>query len=676
MKKKILTVALTLSMLACGMFAGVTAVHAEANPGVYDFKNMFEYTNAQGSYASTEGIIYNTAHYGANGFVIRSTKTGAEAEGSGAAFKGAFTGDLQFVLNAIPKEGADGAEDYAFRKLTVRFTDVLDEDEYFDYVIHNYHSWVADPSVYPNVATPTAQGALSFVEYKGIEKSTSGEYGTSALPENTYLFGGVMEGSFCGPTAVTSNMVFEYRADEKEIWAQDGSATGAMITKLDYDHFGDAATFDAQYYTVEFIFEDVEDGQTPGIAIAIINSETYGEMWTNTEGSKQDAQKPLILSDDTLLGDLGTVVAGGTVNIPTDVNILAVDFETGKYDLPLNDAKVSLSYRRSGESQATPVSGVSFAAPAEGEYEILAAVTDTNGTAGDAVVIGSFEVGADKTPPVVTLKGDGTIYTEVGTPVADPGATATDAIDGECVIVSDFEDAVDFETVGSYVVRYTAEDKSGNEGYTVRTVVVQDTTAPSVTLKGSAQVSVEIGGTYTEAGVSVSDNYTAAEDIEVTTEGTVNTAVAGTYKIKYTAKDGAGNSASAERTVTVADNTAPSIKFENAVTTGIPGEGVAIAQITVTDNSGETILPTVSVTDADGAPVEVADNQFVPEKEGEYTVTATAVDSSGNTHSESYTVTVAEPGGCSGSVSGAGMIAAGGALLLACGALLFKKARR
>lgn len=669
MKKKFFAAVATAMMLAATATAGFTAAYAEANPGVYAFASMFDYTNAEGVYVSSEGALYNTAYYGSNHFLIRSTKTGAEAEKSGASFKGAFTGDLQFVLNPLPQAGADSAEDFAFRKLTVRFTDVLNEDEYFDFVIHNYHSWLADPSVYPNTAG--VQGALSFVEYKGIEKSTSGERGTSADPENQYLFGGVMEGSFCGPTAVPSNMIFEYRADEKEIWVQDGSATGAMISKIDYEHFGDAATFNAQYYTVDFIFEDVEAGQTPGVAIAIIDSEVYGEMWTNTEGSNLDGQKPVILSGATLVGDLGTSMQGSTVSIPLDENILAVDFETGKYDLPLDDSKVVLAYRKVGESETTSVTGTSFAAPAEGEYEILATVTDTNGTASDPVVIGTFDVGADKTPPTVTLVGDGTLYAEVGTPITDPGATATDDLDGECAVTSDLATAVDFDTVGEYIVRYTASDRSGNEGFTVRTVIVQDTQAPQIALKGEAQLEVEIGETYTEAGVDASDNY--SDNVEVTTDGTVNTSVAGTYTIRYTATDEAGNSSFVERIVKVADNTPPAITFENAVTTGVTGQGVAIAEVVVSDNSGETIYAEISVMDADGNPVEVKDNQFVPEKAGEYTVSAEAKDSSGNTHTESYKVTVAAAGGCGGSAHGSFLLAGGAALFAAVAVILRKK---
>ena len=45
----------------------------------------------------------------------------------------------------------------------------------------------------------------------------------------------------------------------------------------------------------------------------------------------------------------------------------------------------------------------------------------------------------------------------------------------------------------------------------------------------------------------------------VTASGTVDTSVAGTYSITYTATDAAGNTGTATRTVTVVDTTAPVI---------------------------------------------------------------------------------------------------------------------
>lgn len=75
-------------------------------------------------------------------------------------------------------------------------------------------------------------------------------------------------------------------------------------------------------------------------------------------------------------------------------------------------------------------------------------------------------------------------------------------------------------------------------------------TPPVITLSGSATVSLNVGGTYTELGARWTDNVDGSG--AATVGGTVNTAVAGTYTITYTKTDLAGNVATpVTRTVTV-----------------------------------------------------------------------------------------------------------------------------
>ena len=58
---------------------------------------------------------------------------------------------------------------------------------------------------------------------------------------------------------------------------------------------------------------------------------------------------------------------------------------------------------------------------------------------------------------------------------------------------------VDTSTVGEYTVTYNVSDDAGNAATEVtRTVNVTDTTAPVITLVGDAQITVEVGSTYTD----------------------------------------------------------------------------------------------------------------------------------------------------------------------------------
>ena len=86
-----------------------------------------------------------------------------------------------------------------------------------------------------------------------------------------------------------------------------------------------------------------------------------------------------------------------------------------------------------------------------------------------------------------------------------------------------------------------------------------DTTAPVITLKGASTVSVTLGGTYSDAGVTANDNV----DGDVTSKVVTTITVAGTsatfdgnkaqtYIYHYNVSDAAGNAASeVTRTVNV-----------------------------------------------------------------------------------------------------------------------------
>ena len=92
-----------------------------------------------------------------------------------------------------------------------------------------------------------------------------------------------------------------------------------------------------------------------------------------------------------------------------------------------------------------------------------------------------------------------------------------------------------------------------------------DKTAPVITLKGQAEITLEQGETYTDEGATAIDNYdgdvTAEVSIKITfvAEGStssevvsqVDTSRIGTYTITYTVSDSNGNTASKERKVIV-----------------------------------------------------------------------------------------------------------------------------
>jgi hypothetical protein len=80
----------------------------------------------------------------------------------------------------------------------------------------------------------------------------------------------------------------------------------------------------------------------------------------------------------------------------------------------------------------------------------------------------------DTTAPVITVLGAGNngnpAYVVVGTIYTDAGATATDIVDGSVSVVP--SGSVDTNTIGSYIITYTATDSASNTATQTRTVDV------------------------------------------------------------------------------------------------------------------------------------------------------------------------------------------------------------
>jgi len=230
----------------------------------------------------------------------------------------------------------------------------------------------------------------------------------------------------------------------------------------------------------------------------------------------------------------------------------------------------------------------------------------------------------DVTPPVITLNGESTITLEQHAVYTELGATALDGVDGNVSVT--ISGNVDTSTVGSFTVTYSATDGAGNEANVTRTITIIDVTPPVIMLNGEANITLEQNAVYTELGATALDAVDG--NISVIISGTVDTSTIGNYTVMYTAQDSAGNEANLTRTVRVTDVTPPSIILngdENItiVEGGVYEELGATASDTVDENISVSINGTVDTTTI-----------------GEYILTYTATDSSGNSASVSRTVNV------------------------------------
>ncbi len=137
-----------------------------------------------------------------------------------------------------------------------------------------------------------------------------------------------------------------------------------------------------------------------------------------------------------------------------------------------------------------------------GSYLVTYDVSDAAGNAATQVTRTVNVV--DTTPPVITLSGANPQTLEAPSAYVEPGATASDSLDGNITasIVIDAT-AVNASVPGSYLVTYDVSDAAGNPAVQLtRTVIVQDTTIPVITLAGADPLPHEAATPFVDPGAT------------------------------------------------------------------------------------------------------------------------------------------------------------------------------
>jgi large repetitive protein len=238
----------------------------------------------------------------------------------------------------------------------------------------------------------------------------------------------------------------------------------------------------------------------------------------------------------------------------------------------------------------------------------------------------------DTTAPVLSLPDDITAEATSGAGVAVPYTTsANDAVSGPVATTCLPAPGSTF-ALGTTAVSCSATDNAGNPATHSFNVLVQDTTAPALTLP--ANMTAEATGsngaavTYT---ASASDLVDGARSVNCS-PASGSTFALGTTTVNCSATDTHNNTANGSFTVTVQDTTGPAI-------TGVP------ANITTgpTNGTGATVTYTApSAADlVDGVrPVGCLPASGTQFSFGTTTVNCASTDSRGNTSDASFTVTV------------------------------------
>ncbi len=378
-------------------------------------------------------------------------------------------------------------------------------------------------------------------------------------------------------------------------------------------------------YTVQSTDHD-EDGVVIGNAIALNGSTISDTAGHPAALSIHPGATPGVLVDNT-------PPATPTIDITDGVwfNKDEIEFEgTG-------DAGTTIEVIVDSSPRGTKTIGVDgrwkvkVSGLAEGSHTIKAISKDAAGNASESSL---FNFSVDLTvPPKPTIALSETAWTNQNVTVTitgEPGTTIQYKLDQGAW--TNYTGIVTISKEGETEVYARQSDTSQNISEDEKAVVRIDKTAPVITLKGAATMTVYKGAAYVDPGVTIVDQYASGLTPKVT--GTVDTTTLGTYTLQYDAEDLAGNQANpVVRTVRVVNR-----PIDLPVT--YPVTGVILDQEKLTlspDDAPVTLHATVkpeyatnqavvwSSSDPDVAQVD-SSGRVTAKKAGKATITVSTVD--------------------------------------------------
>ena len=270
----------------------------------------------------------------------------------------------------------------------------------------------------------------------------------------------------------------------------------------------------------------------------------------------------------SLLADLNSSISDGSVSAAK------MDSNLVRYFIPevsANPAAVSV-IQGAGTTLAVQATGKFLSyqwqkngANLAGETNASLILSNANASADDAnySVVISNDWGSVTSPlarvtvatalPTITILGSTTLVHEAATSYTDAGATADDALGGDLTSSISITSAdINVTDVGDQVVTYSVTDAGGNTNTVTRTVTVQDTTNPVITLTGDSNFTHNLNTTWVDPGYDANDTLDGNLTSSVSISGAVDVNTTGTYILTYSVLDTAGNQAGINRTVNVA----------------------------------------------------------------------------------------------------------------------------
>jgi hypothetical protein len=305
-----------------------------------------------------------------------------------------------------------------------------------------------------------------------------------------------------------------------------------------------------------------------GVNVNVIGTYLIGYFATDEAGNTGSATRTVNVVDTTppiinTTNIVNSITEGNTALGSVSCNESPVTWSIGGTDGNLisiqnttsSPATITLNNPADFETKTSYSFTVSATDSSSNTSTVTVSISVTNDTSDDPPA----GPPPDTTPPVITVTGTNPVTIERGSTYTDAGAVADG---GETVTTTG---TVDTNTVGSYIITYSATDAAGNTGTATRIVNVNDTNAP--TIDTSSIVSVPEGNTAmgsvscdeTPVTWAISGQDSSLVTIQNTTSSTatltLNSAADFETKTSYTfaisCTDNAGNAASSGVVVSV-----------------------------------------------------------------------------------------------------------------------------
>ena len=243
----------------------------------------------------------------------------------------------------------------------------------------------------------------------------------------------------------------------------------------------------------------------------------------------------------------------------------------------------------------------------------------------------SFQVTVDNPGALsISLQGAESVTLECGQRFGDPGATAIngngDPIEVTVAYSGGFDP--DAPAVGTYTATYSATEGANSVSAT-RNITVTDTEGPAIMVNGANPYRIQQGSCspFVDPGATAFDNCAGSKPVTSSISGpggatSVDTSVAGTYTVTYTATDGTHES-TATRTVIV--GTFPPDEVDQPGTADVPPTLVLNGDAQITLECGSAFTDPGATASVCGSPLQVTVTGAAnPNAPGIYTVTYSA----------------------------------------------------